>query len=83
MRGDREIVLSEAEIIRRIFQEFAAGVDPRAIAKQLKEHSVAGPEGRLWNDTTIRGHVRRGTEGCIQVTLQDSIVKITGGPWRI
>lgn len=47
--------------MRRIFREFAAGIGPRTIARTLNEEGVPGPEGRLWSDTTIRGHVKRGT----------------------
>jgi site-specific DNA recombinase len=48
-------------VIRRIFRDFATGISPRAIAKTLNDEGVTGPEGKLWNDTTIRGHVKRGT----------------------
>lgn len=61
VRGDREIDSYEADVIRRIFRDFAVGIGPRAIAKSLNDDGIAGPEGRLWNDTTIRGHVQRGT----------------------
>lgn len=61
LKGDREIVPQEAQIIRRIFRDFAAGIGPRAIAKSLNDQGIPGPAGRLWNDTTLRGHVRRGT----------------------
>jgi len=61
IRGDREIDAYEAGVVRRIFRDFAAGVAPRAIAKALNDESIAGPEGKRWNDTTIRGHVKRGT----------------------
>ena len=40
---------------------FASGVSPRAIARRLNEEGVPGPEGRLWQDTTIRGQKERGT----------------------
>lgn len=40
---------------------FASGVSPRVIARRLNEENVPGPEGRLWQDTTIRGHKERGT----------------------
>ncbi|MEN5300124.1 recombinase family protein [Brucella sp. TWI559] len=60
-RGDREIVEAEANIIRRIFTEFASGIGPRTIARQFNEEAISGPGGKLWNDTTIRGHVKRGT----------------------
>ena len=61
IRGDREIDAHQAEIVRRIFHDFAAGIGPRAIAKALNDQGIAGPEGKLWSDTTIRGHVKRGT----------------------
>ena len=61
IRGDREINETEANVVRRIFREFAAGVGPRTIAHTLNEEGVPGPAGKLWSDTTIRGHVKRGT----------------------
>ncbi|MGV1943755.1 recombinase family protein [Agrobacterium sp. 22-211-1] len=61
VRGDREIDMQEANTIRRIFQDFADGVGPRTIARTLNEEGVPGPDGRPWSDTTIRGHVKRGT----------------------
>ncbi|MBB2974288.1 recombinase family protein [Mesorhizobium sp. RMAD-H1] len=61
IRGDREIVPEEAEMIRRIFREFASGKSPKAIARDLNREGVPGPLGRAWGDTSIRGHVRRGT----------------------
>ena len=60
-RGDREITEHEAEIVRRIFKEFAAGDAPRTIAKRLNVEGVAGPQGAPWIDTAIRGHLKRGT----------------------
>ncbi len=60
-RGDREIVEHEAQIVRRIFNEFASGAAPRAIAKTLNDEGVPGPGGAPWIDTTIRGHLKRGT----------------------
>ncbi|WP_183754365.1 recombinase family protein [Pseudochelatococcus contaminans] len=61
IRGDREINEAEASVVRRIFREFAAGVGPRTIARTLNEEGIPGPAGKLWSDTTIRGHVKRGT----------------------
>lgn len=61
IRGDREIDPNEANVVRRIFKDFAAGVGPRAIARTLNDESVLGPNGKPWIDTTIRGHVQRGT----------------------
>ena len=61
IRGDREINEAEANVVLRILRDYAAGISPRIIAKTLNEESVPGPEGRLWNETTIHGHAKRGT----------------------
>lgn len=61
IRGDREIIPEEAQIIIRIFREFASGKSPKAIAVDLNREGVPGPLGRAWGDTSIRGHVSRGT----------------------
>lgn len=61
LRGERAINEAEALIVRRIFREFAAGRSPRAIATDLNREAVPGPLGKAWGDTTIRGHVSRGT----------------------
>nr|WP_227285913.1 recombinase family protein [Boseongicola sp. H5] len=61
IRGDREIDEAEANIIRRVFREFASGIGPRTIARTLNKEGIPGPNGNPWGDTTIRGHVKRGT----------------------
>ena len=59
--GEREIDANEAEVVRRIFADFAAGKSPRAIAKDLNDRGVAGPRGNPWGASTIYGNWRRGT----------------------
>jgi site-specific DNA recombinase len=60
-KGQRVIVLAEAEIVRRIFAEFLAGKTPRAIAHGLNADQVAPPRaGRGWNASTINGNAQRG-----------------------
>jgi site-specific DNA recombinase len=59
--GDREIVPAEAEVIRRIFRDYAAGVSPKALAKRLNAERCAGPGGTPWNPSTIHGNPARGT----------------------
>ncbi len=59
--GVRRIIESEAKIVQAIFRDYAAGLSPRAIARKLNQKGVPGPSGRLWRDTTIRGHFTRGT----------------------
>ena len=62
IRGERRINEAEAEIVRRIFREFAAGASPRAIARRLNEGGVPAPTaGKLWTDSSLRGHAGRGT----------------------
>jgi hypothetical protein len=41
--GDREIVPVQAEVIRRIFRDYAAGISPMALAKRLNAEHVPGP----------------------------------------
>ena len=61
VRGERNINEAEAVVVRRIFREFAACKSPRAIAADLNGDGIPGPLGRAWGDTSIRGHVCRGT----------------------
>jgi site-specific DNA recombinase len=59
--GDREIVPTEAEVIRRIFLDYAVGVSPKAVAGQLNAERRPGPGGSSWNPSTIHGNPARGT----------------------
>jgi site-specific DNA recombinase len=59
--GEREIVSPEAEVIRRIFRDYAAGVSPKALAKRLNRERCPGPNGKPWNPSTIHGNPARGT----------------------
>jgi hypothetical protein len=61
IRGERTINSAEAEIIRRVFREFATGISPRAIARRFNDQGIPGPDGALWTDSTLRGHSARGT----------------------
>ena len=56
---NREIVPSEAMIIRRIFNEYANGKSPGAIAASLNAEGIPSPSGRKWNDSTIRGNAKK------------------------
>ncbi|WP_085034248.1 recombinase family protein, partial [Ensifer aridi] len=59
--GEREINEEQANIIRRIFREFSAGVSPTEIARRLNDERIPGPRGTSWSDGTIRGQGGRGT----------------------
>ncbi len=60
VRGLREIDSEKAEIVRRIFTNYAGGQSARAIAETLNAEGVPGPRGGKWKVSTITGGVRRG-----------------------
>jgi site-specific DNA recombinase len=66
--GKRVIVEDEANIVRRIFEEYGAGRTPRDIARDLNRECVPPPRGRAWNASTINGNAQRGT-GILQNEL--------------
>jgi hypothetical protein len=59
--GNRQIIPAEAEVILRIFREYAAGVSPKSLARQLNAERCPGPGGAPWNPSTIHGNPGRGT----------------------
>lgn len=61
IRGDRTINEAEAAIVNRIFEEYANGESPRAIAKRLNAENITGPSGKSWGPSTIHGNRQRGT----------------------
>ena len=60
-RGDRYIEESEAQVVRRIFEEYRSGKSPKSIAHELNEEGVPGPKGGQWSPSAIYGNWRRGT----------------------
>ncbi|MGO4624946.1 recombinase family protein [Ensifer sp. 2YAB10] len=44
-----------AQAVQQIFQLYAEGISPAKIAALLNTLGVAGPRGKPWRDTTIRG----------------------------
>jgi DNA invertase Pin-like site-specific DNA recombinase len=55
IRGDRVINPTGAEVVRRIFREYAQGASSRAIAWGLNKDGVPGPFGHAWGPSTIHG----------------------------
>jgi site-specific DNA recombinase len=62
--GQLEIVEEEAEIVRRIYREYAAGQTPRSIACDLNRDRIPTPRGAVWNASTINGSRTKGTGIC-------------------
>lgn len=58
--GELEIVDCEAEVVRRIFEDYASGESPRKIAAALNADAVPPPRGTRWNASTINGNTQRG-----------------------
>lgn len=60
-RGERTINDDQAAVVERIFEAYAHGQSPRAIAKALNNDGIAGPTGKAWGASTIHGNKDRGT----------------------
>jgi site-specific DNA recombinase len=60
IRGERNIIPEKADVVRRIFDAYADGKSPKAIAKELNAEGVPSPTGKKWHPSTINGHRDRG-----------------------
>jgi site-specific DNA recombinase len=60
LRGDRAINAVEAEVIRRIFRDYAAGKSAKRIAVELNRDGISAPGGGEWGFSTINGNAKRG-----------------------
>ena len=58
--GELEIVEPEAEIIRRIYRDFAQGKAIRTISDELNAEGVEPPRGQFWRASTLIGNKARG-----------------------
>jgi site-specific DNA recombinase len=61
VRGNLSINPAEALIVRRIFDDYANGKSPRAIAITLNKAGTAAPSGKGWTHSTVIGNRKRGT----------------------
>jgi site-specific DNA recombinase len=66
--GRLEIVVEEAEVVRRIFRDYLAGKPARMIAAELNAEGVPPPRKSFWRASTISGHGKRKT-GILQNEL--------------
>ncbi|RWR04250.1 recombinase family protein [Paenirhodobacter populi] len=60
IRGDRAINAHEADVVRRIFRDYAAGKSAKAIAVALNKEGIPAPTGGAWGFSTINGNPKRG-----------------------
>jgi site-specific DNA recombinase len=62
IKGGREIDQEQAEIVQRIFKEYANdNKSPKAIAAQFNKEGIPCPSGKEWGQSTINGNRKRGT----------------------
>ncbi len=59
--GDRAINRAEAEVVRRVFSDYAQGISAGKIAEALNLEKIPGPRGGWWGTSTILGNRERGT----------------------
>ena len=57
----REVDEAQAHVIIQIFQWYADGWSPRAIARELNTRAVPSPRGGKWQQTAIHGDPAEGT----------------------
>lgn len=69
-KGQRVIVETEADVVRRIFAEYLADRSPRDIAARLNADGIKPPRGSDWLASTINGNMTRGS-GILGNTLYD------------
>ncbi|MFD2238198.1 recombinase family protein [Aureimonas populi] len=60
IRGDRTIHEAQANVVRRIFRDYAAGKSAKTIAVALNKDGTPAPSGGDWGFSTINGNPRRG-----------------------
>jgi len=58
--GELAVIEAEAEIVRRIFRDYAGGRSPRDIAAALNAAEIPPPRKTTWNASTINGNLQRG-----------------------
>lgn len=80
--GLRDIKKAEADVIRRIYNEFINGSSVAAIRRKLNEDGIPAPRGGLWNTVTISGHNGRGGTGILQNPIYKGLLIWNRNPDR-
>lgn len=60
VRGDRSVNETQAEVVRRIFRDYAAGKSAKHIAVELNGAGMPAPSGGDWGFNTINGNPKCG-----------------------
>lgn len=59
VRGLRAVHSKEADVVRRIYADFAAGVSAEAICKALNAEGEPPPKGQMWRSRTLTGNKQK------------------------
>lgn len=59
IKGKRTVNPEQAEVVRRIYREYAAGRSPKAIAKDLNRDGIPSARGGEWRASAIVGNRAR------------------------
>ncbi len=71
--GELVINDAEADVVRRVFADFAGGKSPREIAHALNREEIAPPRGAVWNASTINGSATR-TNGILRNSIYNGVL---------
>jgi site-specific DNA recombinase len=77
----REVDEEQAQVVRQIFQWYADGRSPRAIAYELNAQGIPSPRGKKWQQTAIHGDPESGT-GMLNNTLYVGLAVWNRREWR-
>ncbi|GAB3129501.1 recombinase family protein [Novispirillum itersonii] len=80
-RGHREIVPEEAEVIRRIYQDYLAGETLSGICEVLNGLAIPSPGGKKWYPSTLIGTASR-QSGILRNRLYVGEVVFNRQEWR-
>jgi site-specific DNA recombinase len=59
-RGGLTINVDQADVIRRIYRDYASGNSAKTIAHALNQEGVPGPRGGAWSPSSVAGDRRAG-----------------------
>lgn len=72
-----EVIPDEAEIVRRMFDKFAAGETLRGLCRELNEAGVETRTGAKWDSSTVHG-ILRNPRYCGRSTYRNKVVTPDG-----
>lgn len=81
IRGLREIIPEEADVIRGIFTEYLRGHSLARICEGLNTRGIPSPGGGKWYSSTLIGTASRGT-GILRNQVYKGIIQFNKAEWK-